>query len=60
VWPGEPPAPPHDLVLHHRDLGGGAAEADDTELEEEARDLAEAAGGRLVDSRQSILGTEAR
>jgi hypothetical protein len=36
-----PAAAADELVAHHRDVGGGAAEADDAELEEDADDLGE-------------------
>src|SRR5262245_50051469 len=41
----QPATPADDLVLHQRDVSGGATEPDDAELEKEARDLARSASG---------------
>ena len=39
--PAHPRPSPHDLVLHHRDVRGGAAEGRGPELEEEPRQFEE-------------------
>ena len=52
----EPAPPHHDFVAHHRDVRGGSAEANRSQLEEQERQLTKrrAVAGRLLHGRQAI------
>ena len=50
----DPATPLHDLVLHHGDVRGRAAEGGDPEPEEERGHLAQAAGGLVVRGHEPV------
>ena len=48
----DPSAPPHDLVLHHRDMRGRPSEGDGAEAQEQQREFAQ--------TRAAIVGRDRR